>query len=457
MNTQVISLDQLLAALRRAGVASARALGDTLGISQPTVSRLLTQAGDRVIRIGQARRSRYAVTREVRGLGDRWPLYRIDARGRPQELGELVALHNDGCLLQAGRLPGWLRDDFGEGLFPGLPWFLDDMRPQGFLGRMFARAHAAELGLGEDILRWNNDDVLTALLLRGEDGPGQFVLGERALEKALSASAAGLPVGERQLRYAELAERALSGPQAGSSAAGEQPKFTACVVEEDRSLRHVIVKFSEPVHANPVGRRWADLLVSEHIAACLLHERGIASARTELVWSGDRLCLESTRFDRVGAHGRRGVVSLAAWSDAHDGVRDGWPDTAERMRREGWLSDAAVDDVTRLWWFGRLIANTDMHYGNLSFFLDDTLPLALCPSYDMLPMHYRPGASGNLPITPLQARPPRPDVLAQWQQATTWATDYWQRVGEHAQVSDAFRDIATANHEQIERIRQRFA
>ena len=127
MNAQVISLDQLLAALRRAGVASARALGDTLGISQPTVSRLLTQAGDRVIRIGQARRSRYAVTREVRGLGDRWPLYRIDAQGRPQELGELVALHNDGSLLQAGRLPGWLRDDFGEGLFPGLPWFLDDM------------------------------------------------------------------------------------------------------------------------------------------------------------------------------------------------------------------------------------------------------------------------------------------------------------------------------------------
>jgi len=457
MNAQVITLDQLITALRRAGVASARGLGDSLGISQPTVSRLLAQAGDRVVRIGQARRSRYAVTRQVRGLGERWPLYRIDAAGHPQQLGELIALHGEGSLLQAERLPEWLRGEFDEGLFPGLPWFLDDMRPQGFLGRMFARAHAAELGLGDDILRWSNDDVLAALLLRGEDGPGQFVLGERALEKALSAPLAGVPVADRDLRYAELAARALSGPQAGSSAAGEQPKFTACVIDADGSPRHVIVKFSEPVHANPIGRRWADLLIGEHVASHLLREQGIASARTELVWSGDRLCLESTRFDRIGAHGRRGVVSLAAWSDAYDGVRDSWPDTAIRMRARGWLADDAVDDVTRLWWFGQLIANTDMHYGNLSCFLDDTLPLTLCPSYDMLPMQYRPGASGHLPTAPLQARPPRPDVLAQWRQAAAWAADYWRRVGEHAQISTAFREIAAINHEQVERIRQRFA
>src|SRR6185437_4081907 len=32
-----------------------------------------------------------------------------------------------------------------------------------------------------------------------------------------------------------------------------------------------------------------------------------------------RPCLESTRFDRIGTHDRRGLVTLAAWSDAHDG------------------------------------------------------------------------------------------------------------------------------------------
>jgi hypothetical protein len=62
------------------------------------------------------------------------------------------------------------------------------------------------------------------------------------------------------------------------------------------------------------------------VASDLLREQGIASARTELAWSGDRPCLESTRFDRIGAHGRHRVVSLAAWSDAYDGVRDSWPD-----------------------------------------------------------------------------------------------------------------------------------
>jgi hypothetical protein len=456
MATRDTSPDHLVDVLRARRLASARELGLALGASQPTISRWLAAAGSQVVRIGQARRSRYAATRNVRGLGDRWPLYRIHANGRPQAFGQLIALHGDGCLIRPEQPADWLRDEFREGVFPGLPWFLDDMRPQGFLGRLFGQRCAHELGLNADILRWNEDAVLAALLLRGDDGPGNFVLGEQALERALRAVPEPLACSQRAEHYAALAQATLAGERAGSSAAGEQPKFTACVGDAGDSVRHVIVKFSEPVEGNPIARRWADLLICEQLAGQLLAEHGDAAAQGELVWSQGRLCLESTRFDRVGAHGRRGFVSLAAWSDAHDGVRDGWPSAAERMQRGGWLQRDALERVQRRWWFGQMIGNTDMHFGNLGFFLDDALPLQLAPTYDMLPMLYRPAANGSLVPRDYQPPPPTPAALPHWQNAATWADDFWQRVAQHPQLSADFRAIANDNRIRLDRLRQRF-
>lgn len=448
--------ERLLDALRARRQASARELGEALGASQPSISRWLSAAGDQVVRFGQARHSRYAATRHVRGLGDRWPLYRIDGNGQPHTFGQLIALHGDGCLIATAQPVDWLRDEFRDGLFPGLPWLLDDIRPQGFLGRLFAQRSARELGLDPDILRWNEDTVLTALLLRDEDGPGNFVLGDQALGRALRSTPEAIPAPQRGERYAALAQATLTGERVGSSAAGEQPKFTACVEDADGSLRHVIVKFSEPVEGNPVARRWADLLICEYLASQLLAEHGQASARDELIWSHEQLCLESTRFDRLGAHGRRGFVSLAAWSDAHDGVRDNWSNAAERMQRDGWLDAAALEQVRQRWWFGRMIGNTDMHFGNLGFFLGDSLPLQLAPSYDMLPMLYRPAANGSIVPREYQPPPPLPAALVYWRQAVAWAVTYWQRVAQHPQISADFRRTAGDNQARLISLRQRF-
>jgi hypothetical protein len=450
------AFERLLDALRVRRQVSARELGEMLGASQPSISRWLATAGDRVVRFGQARHSRYAATRHVRGLGDRWPLYRIDGNGQPHTFGQLTALHGDGCLITTAQPLDWFRHEFRDGVFPGLPWFLDDMRPQGFLGRLFAHRSAYELGLNPDILLWNEDAVLTALLLRGEDSPGNFVLGDQALERALRSTPDAIPASRRADRYAALAQATLAGERAGSSAAGEQPKFTACVEDADGSLRYVLVKFSEPVEGNPVAQRWADLLTCEYLANQLLGENGQASARDELVWSQGRLCLESTRFDRTGAHGRRGFVSLAAWSDAHDGVRDNWSNAAERMQRGGWLDAGALEQIRQRWWFGRMIGNTDMHFGNLGFFLEDILPLQLTPSYDMLPMLYRPAANGG--IVPRDYHPPTPlpAGLVHWQQAAAWAATYWQRVAQQPEISADFRRIAADNQIRLTSLRQRF-
>lgn len=50
------------------------------------------------------------------------------------------------------------------------------------------------------------------------------------------------------------------------------------------------------------------------------------------------------------------------------------------MQQQRWIDADLVEQITLRWWFSRLIGNTDMHFGNLSFLLDHARPLTLCPS-----------------------------------------------------------------------------
>ena len=439
-------IDQLLATLRVHGTASARDLATALGKSQPSISRLLAATAEHVAQWGHARRTRYAATRDVHGLGSDWPIYRIDAQGRAHAFAQLITLHQDACLVKTSTSPDWIRGEFIDGCFPGLPWFLDDMRPQGFLGRQFAHGVGKDLGLSDDLHIWGANAVLTALLLRGADTPGNFVVGDQSLRNALQSPPPTITVAERSIVYAQLADAAMAGEVLGSSAAGEQPKFTTRVTESNGDWRHVIVKFSERTTNNPVAQRWADLLVAEHVATQVLAAHGHASAHTELIVSNERLCLEATRFDRTGHYGRRGTITLAAWSDAHDGLRDNWAAAATRMQANQWISADTVEQIRLRWWFGRLIGNTDMHFGNLAFYLDDHLPLQLAPCYDMLPMRYAPGSSGAMHTQPLAPPPmPLPTERDAWVSAAAIALTYWQTLADTDQLQADFRRIAAEN------------
>jgi DNA-binding transcriptional ArsR family regulator len=63
------ALERMLGTLARLGEAQAKDLARELGVSQPTVSRLIGAAGDRVCRMRQTRATRYARTRTLPGLG----------------------------------------------------------------------------------------------------------------------------------------------------------------------------------------------------------------------------------------------------------------------------------------------------------------------------------------------------------------------------------------------------
>ena len=445
--------------LRREGPLTAAALGQALGVSQPTISRQIASAGARIVRIGRARASRYALSRDIARAGSRWPLYRIDAEGSGAALGELRALHGGGFHFEPGLpLPAFLHGDFADGLFPGLPWFLDDQRPQGFMGRAFVRRVAGDIGAPDDLLRWQADDVVLALLRHGQDEPGDLVLGQDSLQRALQATLAADAIAPtaRMSRYPELADAALAGEGVGSSAGGEQPKFTA-LLDDEGGYRAVIVKFSERT-STPAGQRWADLLRCEHLAGTVLREHGIAAADSVLLEADGRVFLQSTRFDRTPALGRCGLVSLAALDAAYYGHgRIDWWKFAPQLQRDGWLTADDARVLALRGWFGALIGNSDMHLGNVSLALADTRPLALAPSYDMLPMALRPASTGEVVPRALEIVPPLPEHRAAWTEAARMASAFWRRGAADAQLSSGLRRIADEQQRKLEAAVARFA
>ena len=80
----------------------------------------------------------------------------------------------------------------------------------------------------------------------------------------------------------------------------------------------------------------------------------------------------------------------------------------ERLEALGLLQPAVQEQCATLWHFGQLIANEDMHEGNLSFqpALPGEVGLRLAPVYDMLPMMYAPAR--GVEIAPREFTPPLP-------------------------------------------------
>lgn len=82
----------------------------------------------------------------------------------------------------------------------------------------------------------------------------------------------------------------------------------------------------------------------------------------------------------MGPTGRRGLVSLRALDAAYLGLGQGnWAKAARKLHAGKWITAEDCERMIRLHCFGELIANTDMHWGNLSFFLPEQSPSLLAP------------------------------------------------------------------------------
>jgi HipA-like C-terminal domain len=230
----------------------------------------------------------------------------------------------------------------------------------------------------------------------------------------------------------------MAGAPPGSSAQGEHPKFTAWVAEEGGTVA-VIVKFSPP-RSTPIGRRWADLLIAEHLAHRVLQEHGIQSCRSEIVQHEDRVFLQCERFDRVGTEGRRGVVSLFAVDTWRYGKLDSWTASAGRLVLDGLLSAEDADRIRLLDAFGALTGNTDRHFGNITLFDDYDGFFRLAPVYDMLPMLFAP-QSDQIVVRRFEPAAPTSAWLPVWSRARSLAQIYWERLSAESSLSSEFREL----------------
>ena len=417
----------LLATLRAIGPASSAQLQRATGKSQPTLSRALRGLSGQVVALGQGKATRYGLLQSIRGLAGQQPLWWTNQHGVTERWGHLSFLAGDTLHVSAQGIDVTTRAQ--------LPWFLTPLKVQGFLGR----AWALRLGLDRDPEHWPLEQTLFAAL-RIDDPPGAISMGERTGEHAPEAP---IDLAERATCYDSLATDVTATLPAGSSAGGEQAKFLTGLASGER----VLVKFSPP-RGTPFGERWHDLLHAEALALQVLGEHGVSVAHTRIVESTTRTYLESLRFDRIGPHGlgRRHVVAIDAVHEAFvPGARQNWPATCDALVLQRRMSARCGAAVRALFDFGHLIANTDMHFGNLSLWADDPAKpqFRLAPLYDMLPMRWRTdGFHGLQDYAPFEPRRNPAAADAGATSARSVAQAFWQRASKHAPLSHALRMVA---------------
>lgn len=421
-----------------------------LGVSRPSLMRAIAELDGQVISRGRARRTAYAARRSIRGNSAPLPLYRIDESGRAHEVGLLEPVYPAGCAMTFIEAFPWpLDDEMADGWFHGVPYPLGDMRPQGFLGRNFAHQFAAILQVDDAVNRWSEDDVLHVLSVVGWDQPGNYILGEQALRRFLEVQQHGihfLSDDEVETDYPQRALQALKFGEAESSAAGEFPKFTA---RRWRGMpTNVIVKFSG-ADGSPQEQRWADLLVCEHLALTTIADTlQLRAAHSRIYQFAGRTFYEVDRFDRHGEFGRSGVCTWFELNAALFCGTGSWSDGAKALFEANYISEETAQQIRLLEHFGRLIANSDMHDGNLAFLPD----LRLAPAYDMLPMMYAPSRGVELVERKFVPALPVPRERKTWVQAAAAAIVFWRRVESDNRISEEFRSIANANAAQVERL-----
>jgi len=329
----------------------------------------------------------------------------------------------------------------------GLPWWVTDMRPQGFLGRAYARQHATGLGLPPDVRHWSDTDALRALLSNGGDAVGNLLLGELARDRFVNSP---LPTAVGTGDYPRLAAEALTSGETWSSAGGEQPKFCAYT---DRG--HVLVKFTAQ-DDNKITERWRDLLLAEHLALETLQAGGVAAAQSHVIDIGPQRFLELERFDRVGPNGRHALLSLASLDGEFVGNATApWPVVTSELAKQEVITAPAHAGAALLYAFGTLIGNTDMHAGNLSFVSDQGRPYALSPAYDMLPMAFSPTTGGVMRDTVPAAHLHSSVDGDNWRTAHVLAGQYLARLSNDTRFSDAFRPCVDALRTHLDDVSQR--
>lgn len=415
-----------------AGPRTSKELQALTGWSQGKVSNVV-RSDDQIVQLSGRRPHKYAATRPAFGGDDRLVIATVNSHGKNNPRAVLHPLRPDGYQLKglqdtSGLLAGYSK----AGLYDGLPYFMDDARPQGFLGKLIAQQLSEQAdGFTTDPDTWSEEQVGRYLVSNGDDLPGDFVFGFAMMNRLRSR-----PVVRSREEYPSIAESTLEGATGVSSAGGEQQKFTAYISDIES---HVIVKFT-PAYDDVTSRRWRDILVTEFHALSVLADFEYPTAGTKLFEQNGRYFLESKRFDRRGLFGRSSMFSLRIVDAEFTGIGGSWLEVYDGLFSENLVTYFDLQRVAELQLFGRLIYNTDMHLGNLSVAIDgDTF--SLLPVYDMCSMGLAPRGTEVMQLDfPV---PELPEIVENTFEAriVNAAADFWKRVEQDPLSSDELREF----------------
>jgi hypothetical protein len=326
------------------------------------------------------------------------------------------------------------------GVTEDIPYFLQDQRPGGFLGRAVPLRYS-ELALPQRVIDWNDDHYLHYLTRRGADTVGDLILGDESFNQYVELQKQRVPIAvdARSTEFPRLAKEVMAGGLPGSSAHGEHPKFTA-LLGRNGDYQQVLVKFSPPV-STAVGLRWSDLLIAEHLALDVLSGPGTPAARSEIHQFEGVTFLQLDRFDRRGLNGRVGVTSLLSIDTTQYGMLDSWIAAAIRLHRDRRIDAQTIEIIRLIFTFGGLIANTDRHFGNLAMFDRYDGQFRLAPVYDMLPMLFAP-QNDEIINRVFEPADPTAETMTAYRRARELAEQYWGLLSTDTRVSAEFRGIA---------------
>lgn len=451
-----LSIDRLILLLTNQGPISAPDLAAELGVDATTVTRAIGRLGDRVASIGATRRTRYLLRRPMLRDQSMFVIFRIHPGGQSEPWAELECFHGGWRVRWSGTPPRWARCFHDvDGLWPEMPFFLTDATPRGFLGRAISARLAQGCDIPEEPRNWQNAHRLLYFHGFGDDLPGDLVVGEAALRRAISRRLDStdpfrFPPHMGIQHYPALVERIATDPPPGSPLVGEQPKFPVTLLDPGE-VRPVIVKYSPPV-AQPAGRRWADLLAMESHAHRLLAKAGLGQDGTRIIDAGGRRFLEIPRFDRTREGGRIGTVTLAGLHRAATGKTDGdWVSRALELEKLGLIDAGTVRRIRRVHAFAELVGNTDLGATNLAFHFDDQ-GFTLAPAFDILPMHWAPGPQGELLDRRFGPELPAPASREAWLEMLPLAREFWSAVIADQRISRDFAATARAAGEVLARL-----
>lgn len=127
------------------GPSTSKEIQAATGLSQSSVARQLRRTGDSVIQLHKGRSIRYAATCNAFGSNNKLPLSMVDAYGNTVLIAYIRPLSHGGFFVEpATDIPPLLLGENNDGLYDDLPYFLFDLRPQGFLGRHIAQEMASQ-------------------------------------------------------------------------------------------------------------------------------------------------------------------------------------------------------------------------------------------------------------------------------------------------------------------------